>query len=47
MKFFRRLIPTAFDTELFPSANFTDEKFPSVSPLVLFDFLVVVLDIFC
>jgi hypothetical protein len=47
MKFFCRLILTAFETKLFPSANFTEEKFPSVSPLVLSDFLVVVLDIFC
>jgi hypothetical protein len=38
---FRRQIPTAFETELVPSLKITDEKYLSVIPLVLSDFLVV------
>jgi hypothetical protein len=40
---FRRYIPTDFETELFSSAIITDEKIPSVIPLVFASFLVVLL----
>jgi hypothetical protein len=41
MEKFRQQIPTELETELVQSAIFTDEKFPSVIPFVLSDFLVV------
>jgi len=36
-----RYIPTKLETKLFPSVKITDEKIPSVIPLVFADFLVV------
>jgi hypothetical protein len=42
MELCRRYIPTDFETELFPSIRITDEKIPSVIPLVFAGFLVVV-----
>jgi hypothetical protein len=41
MEFFRRLILTEFETELFPVVKIADGKFPSAIPLMLSDFLVV------
>jgi hypothetical protein len=41
MDLYRRYIPTDFETELFPSVIITEEKNPSVIPLVFTGFLVV------
>jgi len=39
--FICRYIPTDFEMKLFPTVRITDEKIPSVIPLVFADFLVV------
>jgi hypothetical protein len=41
----RRYIPTDFEMELFPSVYITDGKIPSVIPLLLSGFLVVIIHV--